>query len=369
MVHDTSAAARRAPRSVALDLLRIFAALWVVGFHWSYLTTSLPAPVYEFLRAGFLGVDVFFVLSGAVIIHTAVGRSWSEFSRSRFLRLFPVYVLSTLLVIAFLALSGELQPAAEDWLAIIGLQFWTGGEPFIFAAWTLAYEVGFYVLVAALIAASPRGLTPERIRLAVLLFLVVWLIASATGFAPLQFLTLGIFGPMFMLGVLLGISTSRAALRASLPVIVVAAALTVNSLLIRTDGLDWSEGRRLLTAGLILLACTAVVLWASLRPQASRLPVRVVRFVTVLSLMTYPIYLLHNEFGLGITGYLMAHGVPVLIAYGVGAGLVLGVSWLSVRLIEPWARRRLRALFGWNGAGVEAGHTRDEEPTGTTVRA
>lgn len=347
----TSVPRPKVARSVSLDLLRIFAALWVVGFHWSYLTSTLPVAPYEFLRAGFLGVDVFFILSGAVIIHTAVGRSWSEFSRSRFLRLFPVYVLSTLLVVALLAITGELAPEPADWLALVGLQFWTGGSSFIYAAWTLAYEVGFYVLVAVLIAASPRGLTPERVRLASLLFLVVWLIASATSFEPLQFVTLGIFGPMFVLGVALGTSTTVAALRANLPVLIVAAALTFNSLLIRTNGLDWGAGRQLLTAALIVLGCIAVILWSSLRSErATRLPAWLVGAITTLSLMTYPIYLLHNEFGLGTTGHLMANGVPVIVAYLVGAGLVLGISWACVRLVEPLARRGLRDLFGWDAS-------------------
>lgn len=338
----------RVPRSVALDLVRIFAALWVVGFHWSYLTSTLPGWLYEFLREGFLGVDIFFILSGAVIIHTAVGRDWSEFARSRFLRLFPVYILASALVVGFLIFSGEALPAAEDWLAFTGLQFWTGGDPFIVAAWTLAYEVGFYVLVAVLILASPRGLTPARIRVAGLIFLVVWLIASATDFAPLQFLTLGIFGPMFVLGVLLGISRDTAMLRANLPVLIAAAALTFQSLLARSSGLEWTDGRRLITAALIVLVTGALILWSSRHGQQSRLPERVVEVVTVLSLMTYPIYLLHNEFGLGITGLLINKDVAVWAAYAVGAGLVLGISWASVQFFEPWARGRLRALFGWS---------------------
>jgi peptidoglycan/LPS O-acetylase OafA/YrhL len=347
-VNDESAAVpTRVARSVVLDLVRIFAALWVVGFHWSYLTSTLPEPVYEFLREGFLGVDIFFILSGAVIIHTAVGRDWSEFARSRFLRLFPVYVLASALVVGFLLLSGEAPPAAEDWLALIGLQFWTGGEPFIVAAWTLAYEVGFYVLVAVLILASPRGLTPARIRVASLIFLVAWLIASATSFAPLQFLTLGIFGPMFVLGVMLGISRDTALLRATLPVLIAAAALSFQSLLVRSSGLEWTDGRRLITAALIVLVVGALILWSSRHGQQSRLPGRVVAFVTVLSLMTYPIYLLHNEFGLGITGWLMSHGVAVWAAYAIGAGLVIAISWACVQFIEPWARGRIRALFHW----------------------
>lgn len=339
--------ARVFERSIALDVLRIFAAFWVVAFHWSYLTDSLPSWLHDGMRAGYLGVDIFFMLSGAVIIHTAVGRTWSQFAQSRFLRLFPVYVAATLLTAIFLlATDEEFRPPPEVWLGLTGVQFWVGVDPIIWVAWTLRYEVGFYVLVAILILASRNAVTERSVRIGVYGFLVVWLFASATHVEPLRFVTLDQYGPMFILGVLLGISRDVPSLRANGPAIFVAAALTFHSLLGRTSGNGWTIGSQVATVVFVLALSAAVILWSSLRaPRGVRVP-WLHRGIVTLSLMTYPIYLLHNQFGFGVTGALFGI-VPVVVAYAAGAVAVLGLSYLSVRFFEPWARARLRALFGW----------------------
>jgi len=359
-LHEPSAAVvtappARYPRSLLLDLLRVFAAFWVVVFHWSYLTSTLPDWLYRSMRPGYLGVDIFFMLSGAVIIHTAIGRTWSSFAQSRFLRLFPVYVAASLLVVTFLILVGDATPDPESWIALTGLQFWLGQSPFIPVAWTLLYEVGFYALVAVLIAVNRGQLTEARIRFGVYAFLIAWLLASATDFEILRFVTLDRYGPLFMFGVLLGISRDAASLRLNAPALFVAGVLSYSTLLGRTDGNGWSDLSRILLCLGVLLVSGALILVSSMRPPAeSRAPSRVSSWVATLSLMTYPIYLLHNEFGLGLTGWLFGASVPVPVAYLIGMGSVVVLSWLSVRFFEPWARAGLRRLLGWTTASRTA---------------
>ena len=90
----------------ALTGLRIFAALWVVLFHFRPLLhdaapdfASALAPV---LNAGAQGVDLFFILSGFVLTWNyldAMGPTWSLRSTVRFLwlrlaRVWPVYLVT-----------------------------------------------------------------------------------------------------------------------------------------------------------------------------------------------------------------------------------------------------------------------------------
>src|SRR5687768_12931171 len=89
-----------------LDPLRLAAALVVLGFHaletadWSGGLASHGA--WGALRAGWVGVDVFFVISGLVIGGSALrgverGGAWrADYWRRRLARIAPLYFLTCL---------------------------------------------------------------------------------------------------------------------------------------------------------------------------------------------------------------------------------------------------------------------------------
>ena len=86
-------------RLAALDGLRLVAAFAVLAYHYSGIYTPHwgAAPHVEFptlnelSRYGFLGVELFFMISGFVILMTAYGRTIESFTASRVARLFPAY--------------------------------------------------------------------------------------------------------------------------------------------------------------------------------------------------------------------------------------------------------------------------------------
>ncbi len=64
---------------------------------------TLPVPVNTVLRSGYLAVATFFVLSGFVLARRYAGPGWTRrslfrYGVSRFARIYPVYLLSLLLV-------------------------------------------------------------------------------------------------------------------------------------------------------------------------------------------------------------------------------------------------------------------------------
>ena len=143
----------------ALDGVRAFAVLAVIGYH---------ADVHS-LRGGFLGVDVFFVLSGYLITalllaeHGDAGRiDVRAFYARRARRLFPALLLVLLGVAAysgFVAFSGDRGAIRADALAsLLYVQnwhlVWSGASYFTaFAApsplrhlWSLAIEEQFYLV-------------------------------------------------------------------------------------------------------------------------------------------------------------------------------------------------------------------------------
>lgn len=78
-----------------LDALRGIAALGVVVFHMSLAFAPLAAP------AGYLAVDLFFMMSGAVLSHAyeprfRAGMGVADFMRARLIRLYPLYLAGIL---------------------------------------------------------------------------------------------------------------------------------------------------------------------------------------------------------------------------------------------------------------------------------
>ena len=107
-----------------VDLLRFIAAAAVMLFHYTarlnpaWGADVTPASVFpqlsQFTRYGFLGVELFFLISGFVILMTAWGRKVGEFTIARFTRLFPAYVFAviftTIIVTAFSRIGNDPGP-------------------------------------------------------------------------------------------------------------------------------------------------------------------------------------------------------------------------------------------------------------------
>ena len=82
------------PNLAALTSLRFFAAMWVVLYHfWDNLGPSMP----DVVAKGYLGVELFFVLSGFILSHVYLERfkfggfSYREFLWARLARVYPLH--------------------------------------------------------------------------------------------------------------------------------------------------------------------------------------------------------------------------------------------------------------------------------------
>src|SRR6202041_3362715 len=147
-----------------LDLLRFAAALSVAFFHlffWSwagdvrgfdrYIYADVQYPsAAPFTWFGWVGVEIFFVISGFVIANSASRSSPTEFLLGRALRLYPaVWVCATATVLV-LVLFGN-GPASEFILpyihAMLLIPKGVTGQWLDVVYWTLAAETAFYGLV------------------------------------------------------------------------------------------------------------------------------------------------------------------------------------------------------------------------------
>jgi peptidoglycan/LPS O-acetylase OafA/YrhL len=145
----------------ALTGLRFFLALWVILHHLTgpgqelgaVLSGILPAPLFTLIRGGYQAVTTFFVLSGFVLTRSYWTTAWSreglaKYYRGRVARVYPVYLLSLLVVAKFIAEAGA--PGRWGYLAahLTLTQGWLGAIPVQWntPAWSLSCEMFFYAV-------------------------------------------------------------------------------------------------------------------------------------------------------------------------------------------------------------------------------
>jgi peptidoglycan/LPS O-acetylase OafA/YrhL len=162
--------ASNGPHLPALDGLRGVAAMWVFALHLFDEGSGHASP-------GYLGVDVFFVLSGFVLSH-AYGRrlkdtgDYARFLRARLARIYPLHLLTLLVVGAlvllwpgFAASYGDVEerfgPAAFV-AQLLLVQNWAYFLPTSFntPAWSLSAEWAGYLVFPAFLLTAARGRHP-----------------------------------------------------------------------------------------------------------------------------------------------------------------------------------------------------------------
>lgn len=125
-----------------LDLVRFFSALIVAIFHLTWKTEETEI----FAHFGWIGVQIFFVLSGFVIANSANNTTVVRFIRSRFLRLYPAAMVCA--VISCIIVT---QSSGFEYSQFIRSFFLLPSGPYLATAyWTLPIELSFYTLIAFL---------------------------------------------------------------------------------------------------------------------------------------------------------------------------------------------------------------------------
>lgn len=159
----------------SIQVCRAIAAVMVMLLH---LTSTLSAAKYFGVRGidapfsfGHAGVEFFFVLSGFIITFV----HWKDFGspsrlphylKKRALRIYPAYWL-VFAVVYFIAIHAVTRPLAmtpEHLLDTLALLPQASPDPIVgttaqvlTVAWTLQYEVLFYILMAVFIVSRPAG--------------------------------------------------------------------------------------------------------------------------------------------------------------------------------------------------------------------
>jgi peptidoglycan/LPS O-acetylase OafA/YrhL len=163
---------------------------------------------------GYLGVQLFFMVSGFVIALTLERcRSPGEFAVKRFARLWPTMLLASSITFAYLSTVSApfgadalnfapslsfIDPAIFNWVSGSTRFSWMDG-----AYWSLGVEVKFYILVSAVYFMA-RDFKPAMVTVAVLISVVSGAV-SILGIDPLRLAMQSVFIsghlPWFVIGI------------------------------------------------------------------------------------------------------------------------------------------------------------------------
>ncbi|BFU44822.1 acyltransferase family protein [Krasilnikovia sp. MM14-A1004] len=345
-------------RLVALDGLRLFAALFVAFFHytgrepnveraWGVGSATAFPGLREVSAFGWMGVELFFLISGFVICMSCWGRSTGDFFRSRMVRLFPAYwagILITSAVLIIWPIVVQPRSPSDILLNLTMLQRPLHVDQVEGVYWSLWAEARFYLLFSLLVW---RGLTLRR----TVIFGYAWLIASVLATRADEHLV-GVvlmpeYAPLFVAGIAFYLIHRFGSDILLWGLVAFSYLLAQHNLMLRVIGVSEDDVQRPLSSkvaiGLLTLffaVMAAVALgWTSWVRG---------RWLTTAGLLTYPFYLLHENIGWTII-HALRDVRPRYLTLAFVLAVMLLASWLLHRLIErPLAavlRGRLKAAF------------------------
>ena len=186
-----------------LDSLRGIACLMVFFFHHSIRFN--PDDTHWAFHYGYLGVDLFFMISGFVIYLTLDRtKDWKDFVFHRFSRLYPAYWLCVLLTFLAINLSPFSTEKLPNYMLIFNMtmfQHWVGIKDIDLAYWTLNLELSFYVFM---LFAYLSGYLKAYRAIVILMMLPLWLraIIPAASEPLFHYLTFFRAGHLFGAGII-----------------------------------------------------------------------------------------------------------------------------------------------------------------------
>ncbi|WP_406507324.1 acyltransferase family protein [Streptomyces sp. NBC_00212] len=342
---------RPATRLAALDGLRLVAALMVVCYHylalsrpWGHNPATIFPTLHRFAEFGWLGVEVFFLVSGFVICMSVWGRSLGDFAVSRVSRLFPAYWVAVPLTALVVKKWPEITSIRGWDDVIVNLTMVQAGNNtrnVDDVYWTLFVELKFYVLMAIVVLC---GVTYRNL----LIFIGVWTVAAALapslGFPALAAFAMPQYAPFFIAGIAFYLMR-RFGQNALLWGIVLFQLLLAQRYIhyrlasnlghVAAEHLPTWPVRLIIIAGFAVVGAIALGVFDKIQWK----------WLSTAGAITYPLYLIHMFIGMTLIHHFRNRlPAPVLVVSVIA--LMMATAWLIHRFVErpvgKWIRNSMK---------------------------
>jgi peptidoglycan/LPS O-acetylase OafA/YrhL len=342
-------------RYYEIDILRFIAAISVVLFHFTfrgYHSNHLSPVEYRelglYTRYGYLGVELFFIISGYVVLLSAQGKTLGQFFTSRVMRLYPAYWVACTLCFLVVRLFGPAVHTA-GWSPYLDapvkgyvynltmLQNFFGVLNLDGVYWTLGYEISFYFLVALLISFQWF----KHLALVLTGWLAYCVLVGPGGRdEALSLLLFPQYAPFFIAGMVFYLLQTKQAAAWKLQVLLGASYL----LCLRSARMAmmekiafYQQPFSFLVVGTVITLCFIVFLSIIYR----KITVGQATWLSWAGALTYPLYLVHHNLG-----YVVFQRLGLLVNKYVLLGGLLAAVLLLAYLLHVLVERRYSKLLG-----------------------
>jgi peptidoglycan/LPS O-acetylase OafA/YrhL len=338
-------------RFYEIDLLRFLSAVSVVLYHYTFRAYAQGnyspvefAGLGQLTRYGWLGVELFFIISGYVVLMSAYNKSIKKFFLSRVTRLYPAYWVACTVTFLVVKFFGPHAPAFgwESFVVTVRqyvynltmLNSFLGVENIDTAYWSLAYELVFYFLIAM---ALGWGLF-KHLDVLLACWLLYTAVAGPWNTTVLAHLLIPKYSPYFISGMLFFMLQNKLGNRKlQLGLLGFAFLLALRCVRAETQGLSGyfhTPISTTITASAV--GCFYLIFWLLI---TRRINLSRFAWLSTLGAITYPLYLFH-----GNIGFVVFHLTPGLNKYLVLVGLLvvmLVISYMVHRFVEKKGSRVL----------------------------
>lgn len=332
-------------RLLFLDGFRAVSVILVVLFHYTYNYVvkygDAEQAVVQF-KSGGIGVSLFFIISGYVILMSLEKKDLVGFIISRVSRLYPAYIFGVLITSLAIFFFGGWYAELDiiNFLKNLTMfQYYLGGSNIDGVYWSLRVEVAFYVGIAVLFYGVSRRYFWLIVTLVTTLACAVNSLVEITDlpFAldVIRKLTILEFIPYFALGMLIYYKSDRCTINygennSSFLFLVLLSEVFFDLLC-----------NKEISKGIFLILMSGIMYAFSQQKFVALRQVFETRCLIYIGRLSYSIYLLHQVIGYLLIHYFESLGIALYFSIFMTVAVILIMSHVTVILIEGILSARL----------------------------
>ena len=298
----------KSDRLYHLDLIRFIAALYVVFYHYCFrgyakdgLSILEFKPLESFSKYGYLGVDLFFIISGFVILMSVRNSNLIDFCISRFTRLYPAFWFCVVISAIVIALFGGSVFNITLNQVLFNLTMFNGffGVEHVDGVyWSLVIELKFYILIGIILFFKKLKYIKflGYLLLAISILQLIIPFAGAPKFLQvIYYVTFARWNPYFVAGMFFFLMKSEKNIIKNIIPVIIAYGVSLRYAILTVNFRNEEYGYGFSNEVVILLITIFFI--STFLISTGKLQFLNKRVFMSLGVLTYPLYLLHQNIG------------------------------------------------------------------------